>query len=164
MVATRCLRTDEAFRAIDLSIILLLAGTIPLGLAMQRTGLAQVLVEAVVGLTGRSSPTLILSAFYALTIVLTALLSNSATAVLLTPIAIGMAGSLGVDPKPFLVAVAFAASADFATPIGYQTNTIVFGPGGYRFSDYLKIGLPLEVLMWLLASLLIPVFWPLRLG
>jgi len=164
MVVLRCLRIDEAINAIDLSVLFLLIGTIPLGLAMERTGLAQLLVDTALEVMGRASPTLLLSAFYGLTIVMTALLSNSATAVLLTPIAIGLGATLGVDPKPFLVAVAFGASADFATPIGYQTNTIVFGPGGYRFSDYLKIGLPLELIMWGLASVLIPVFWPFRPG
>lgn len=160
MVLTRCLRIDEAIRAIDLSILFLLVGTIPLGLAMQRTGLAQRIVDGTLALTGTSSPRLIISAFYLLTVVLTALLSNSATAVLLTPIALSLSAGLGIDAKPLLVAVAFGASADFATPIGYQTNTIVFGPGGYQFRDYLKIGLPLEVIMWVLASILIPVFWP----
>jgi di/tricarboxylate transporter len=164
MVLTRCLRIDEAIRAIDLSILFLLVGTIPLGLAMQRTGLAERIVDATLALTGTASPRLIISAFYLLTVVLTALLSNSATAVLLTPIALSLSAGLGIDPKPLLVAVAFGASADFATPIGYQTNTIVFGPGGYQFRDYLKIGLPLEVIMWALASILIPVFWPLRPG
>jgi di/tricarboxylate transporter len=164
MVLTRCLRVDEAIRAIDLSVLFLLIGTIPLGLAMQRTGLAHEIVDATLAITGESSPALLVSAFYVLTVVMTALLSNSATAVLLTPIALGLASSLGVDAKPFLIAVAFGASADFSTPIGYQTNTIVFGPGGYRFSDYLKIGLPLEFLMWALASVLIPIFWPFRPG
>lgn len=160
MVILRCLRLDEALRSMDLSILLLLAGTIPLGAAMQQTGMAERIVDFFLAVLGEGSPVLLVSAFYLLTIVLTALLSNSATAVLLTPIAIGLGQQLGVDPKPFLVAVAFAASADFATPIGYQTNTIVFGPGGYRFSDYLKVGIPMEILMWILATILIPIFWP----
>jgi di/tricarboxylate transporter len=88
-------------------------------------------------------------------------LSNNATAILLLPIAISAAQGLGVDPKPFIIAVCFGASACFATPIGYQTNLLVYGPGGYRFSDYLKLGMPLNLLVWVMGSLFIPLIWPL---
>ena len=92
---------------------------------------------------------------------MTEVLSNNAVAILMTPIAIGLAQQLGVDPRPFVVAVMFAASASFATPIGYQTNTFVYGAGGYRFMDFVRIGVPLNILMWITATLVIPLFWPL---
>ena len=104
---------------------------------------------------------MILSITYLLTMILTEFLSNNATAILLTPIAIGLAHGLGVDPRPFVVAVMLAASNAFATPIGYQTNTFVYNAGGYKFTDFVKIGLPLNIITWLAASFLIPFFFPL---
>jgi di/tricarboxylate transporter len=119
------------------------------------------MVDGLVAALGHASPVIFLSVFYLLTNLLTQLLSNNAVAVLLVPIALNLSVTLGVDPKPLLMAVAFAASASFMTPMGYQTNAIVMGPGGYTVRDYLRIGVPLSLIMWLLASLLIPVIWPL---
>ena len=161
MMLTRCVRVDEAVRALDLSILMLLAGTIPLGVAMLKTGLAQQIVHGAMGLIGESRPWVLLSALYLLTAILSAFLSNNAAAVILAPIAIDMAAVLGVDPRPLLMAVAFGASASFATPIGYQTNAIVMGPGGYTFGDFLRLGIPLTIIMWIAATILIPIFWPL---
>lgn len=106
-------------------------------------------------------PWVLVGACYLMTSILTEVLSNNATAVLLVPIVLGIAERLGIEPKPLLVAVAFGASASFATPIGYQTNTLVMGPGGYRVTDYLRIGLPLNLGLALVATLVIPFFWPL---
>ncbi len=161
MVATRCLRVDEALRALNASTLMLLVGTIPLGLAMERTGLAHVLVQALIAALGDLHPVFLLSGFYLFTTLLTELLSNNAVAVLLTPIALTLAQEMAISPTPLLMAVAYGASACFLTPIGYQTNAIVMGPGGYTFTDYLRLGVPLTLICWLAASLLIPVLWPL---
>ena len=161
MVATRCLRADEAMSSLDGATLLLLAGTIPMGIAMQKTGLAQLLVDQLVSLAGQVSPVVMLSLFYLFTSLLTQLISNNAVAVLLTPIALSLATTLQVNPQPLLMTIAFGASASFMTPMGYQTNAIVRGPGGYTFGDYLRIGIPLTVIMWALATVLIPIFWPL---
>jgi di/tricarboxylate transporter len=111
-------------------------------------------------LMGDLGPTAVLGAFFFLAFALTGFMSNTATAALLVPLAITFARTLEVDPKPFLMALAFAASAAFYTPIGYQTNLLVYGPGGYRFTDFVKVGGPLNIVVWILATLLIPVLFP----
>lgn len=161
MIATRCLDVRDVVRAIDSEVILLLAGTIPLGLAISRLGLADEAADLLIKVVGNSNPWLLVGAVYLMTSVTTELLSNNATAVLLTPVVLVVAAKLGVDPKPLLIAVAFGASASFSTPIGYQTNTLVLGPGGYRFTDYLRIGVPLNLILAIAATVLIPLFWPL---
>jgi di/tricarboxylate transporter len=160
MIVMRCIRVDEAVRSLDLSTLLLLAGTIPLGIAMFNTGLAPRIVDLVIGMIGNNHPVLLISAIYLITAILTSFLSNSAAAVLFTPLAINLASSMGIEPQPLLMAVAFGASACFATPIGYQTNVIVMGPGGYTWGDYLRLGIPLTIIMWIAATILIPLFWP----
>lgn len=160
MLLTGCLTLPHAGRALDPQVLLLLAGMIPLGVAMETTGLALLISQFVVDVASPLGPVLMIAAFYLLTSAFTEVLSNNATAVLLTPIALGVAATTGIDPKPLLIAVTFGASASFATPIGYQTNTMVMGPGGYRVSDYLRVGLPLDIIMLTVASLLIPVFFP----
>jgi di/tricarboxylate transporter len=161
MIITRCLRPEEAMSALNSPTLFLLVGTIPLGLAMESTGLAATVVQGVLTVTGGADPRIFLSIFYLLTSVLTELISNNAVAVLLTPIAVQLAVTLGIDPKPLLMAIAFGASASFMTPMGYQTNAIVMGPGGYTFKDYLKFGIPLNLLMWIAATIFIPILWPL---
>lgn len=160
MFLTRCLHARQAVRAVEPEVLLLLAGTIPLGLAMNRTGIATEVASWLVGIGGTYGPNALIAGLYVFTSVLTAMLSNNASSVLLAPIALGMASELTIDPKPLLMAIAFGASASFATPIGYQTNTLVMGPGGYRFSDYLRLGLPMNIVLAIAASFLIPLFWP----
>jgi di/tricarboxylate transporter len=162
MVITGCLKPEEVYRAVDWKVILMLAGLLPLGTAIETTGAARLLSDFVVAVFGYFGPWALLAALYLCTSIFTEVMSNAATAVLLAPIAIGAAASLGVDSRPFLVAVAFAASSSFMTPVGYQTNTLIYGPGAYRFSDFVRVGTPLNVLFWILATLLIPQFWPFR--
>ncbi|MFV1995635.1 MAG: SLC13 family permease [Verrucomicrobiales bacterium] len=160
MIVSRCLSSKQAYLAVQWDIIFLIFGMLALGLAMQESGAARLMVDGVTGIFGTSSPYVLLAVVYLLCSTLTELISNNAVAALLTPIVIGIAASLDVDARPFIVAMMFGCSASFATPIGYQTNTYVYGAGGYRFSDFPKVGLPLNFILWLVATLLIPVFWP----
>jgi di/tricarboxylate transporter len=160
LVLARCLRLDEAYSAIDWQVIFLLGGILPLGLALERTGGADLIAGLLVDGVGGLGPVAILSALFLVTTLLTAFMSNNATAALLVPIAVTTAAGIGIDPRPLVITIAFGASASFMTPVGYQTNLLVYGPGSYRFSDYLKVGVPLTLVFWLLATLLIPVFWP----
>ena len=161
VVALRCLDPDDAYGAIQWNILMLIFGMLSLGVAMEKTGAARLVVESVAALMGGFGPVAVLSGLYLLTSALTEVMSNNAAAILLTPLAIGLATELGVDPRPFVVAVMFAASASFATPIGYQTNTFVYNIGGYRFTDFVRIGVPLNILLWIVATLVSPLFWPL---
>jgi di/tricarboxylate transporter len=161
MILSGCLSSSEAYRSVNWSVLILIGGTIALGLAMEKTGAALFLAQEIVGAVGAFGPVAVLSSIYLVSVLLTAVVSNNAAAVLMVPIAISTAAGLDVDPRPFIMAVAFGASASFATPIGYQTNLLVFAPGGYRYSDFLKVGIPLNVLLWILATFLIPLFWPL---
>jgi len=135
-------------------------GMLAVGLAMQESGLAELAANGIVGALGQNNPQLLLCAIYLLAAVMTEIISNNAVAALLTPLAIAVAVSMGVDARPFVVAIMFGSSASFSTPIGYQTNTFVYGAGGYRFGDFFKAGFPLALVMWLLASFLIPIIWP----
>jgi len=160
LVMTRCLTLEEAYAAIDWRVIFLLAGVLPLGMAIEKSGAAQWLGQSTLGLAGAWGPTVVLAVLYLLTAVLTEFLSNNATAVLMAPIAISAATSIGVDAKPLLMAVCFAASTSFATPVGYQTNTMVLHPGGYRYADFMRVGIPLNLIFWALAVCFIPRYWP----
>lgn len=160
MVVTRCLSIEEAYKAIDWKVIFLLGGILPLGMALQQTGTASLLANSIMQPLVKLGPIYILAAFYLITAIMTETMSNNAAAILLAPIALSIAMILGVSPRPFLIAITFAASTSFATPIGYQTNTMIYAPGGYRFLDFTKVGVPLNILFWITAVLLIPLLWP----
>jgi di/tricarboxylate transporter len=160
MIITGCLQMRDAYRALQGDVLLLIAGTIALGTAMQKTGASQLYAEAFLSVFTDFSPIIILGAIVLLTSICTQLLSNNATAVLLLPIAISTAIGIGVDPKPFIIGVCFGASACFATPMGYQTNLMVYGPGGYSFVDYMKLGIPLNIFVVVASTLCIPLIWP----
>lgn len=160
LVSIRCLSIKDAYESIDWSIILLIAGTLPLGIAMEKSGLASQLAEVLIHLAGSLGPWSILSLMILITILLTAVMSNAATVVLLAPIAYNTAVTLAVSPKPFFMGVALAASICFISPIGHQSNALVMGPGGYKFIDYTRAGAGLNLLCWGLASLLTPLLFP----
>ncbi|MCB1134457.1 MAG: anion permease, partial [Verrucomicrobiae bacterium] len=143
------------------NILFLIYGMLGIGLAMEKSGGAELLAGWVVDAMRQYGPVPILAATYLLASLLTEMVTNNAVAILLTPVVISIAASLEVDPRPFIVAVMFGASASFITPIGYQTNTYVYGAGGYRFIDFTRVGAPLNLILWVIATLLIPVFWPL---
>jgi len=161
VLLTRCIDADEAFSFIDGRLLALIFGMLIVGAGLEASGAVGLLVGAVAPGMGQLPPWLIILAVYSLTSFLTEVVTNNAVAVILTPVVIGLAQTLGIDARPLVVAVMMAASASFATPIGYQTNTLVYGPGGYRFTDFLVVGIPLNVVMALVASLTIPWFWPL---
>ncbi|MGI9367839.1 MAG: SLC13 family permease [Ruegeria sp.] len=161
VLVTRCIDADEAFSFVEGRLLALIFAMLAIGAALQSSGAVELIVNAVAPSLGNLPPFLIVWAIYLLTSVLTELVSNNAVAVVVTPIAIGLAQAVGVDPRPLVVAVMVAASASFATPIGYQTNMLVYGPGGYRFTDFMRVGIPLNLTVGLLASLLIPLIWPL---
>jgi len=145
LVLTRCLTLDEAYAAIDWKVIFLLAGVLPLGIAMERSGAARLIADGALGWAGELGPVALVAVFYLLTAVLTELMSTAV--------------QQGIDPRPLLMAVTFAASTSFSTPVGYQTNAMVYNPGGYRYADFLRAGVPLNVVFWILSTLLIPRIW-----
>ncbi len=160
VVIGKCLDLEEAYEAIEWRILFIIFGMLALGKAMESTGAAHLIAGGVTGAVGHFGPAATLSLMYLVATLLTELISNNAVAVLLTPIAFEIAATMGVDARPFCIAVMFGCSASFATPIGYQTNTYVFGAGGYRFADFPKVGAPLNFILWIAASILIPIFWP----
>jgi di/tricarboxylate transporter len=161
VVASGCLSSREAYRSVEWSLLVLIFGMLAIGGAMQTSGAAALIANQVADLASPLGPLGMLALIYLVTSVMTETMSNNAAVILITPIAYGLATSLGYDPRPFVVAVMFAGSASFATPIGYQTNTLVYQACGYRFMDFVRIGVPMNLLMWATAVLVIPLFWPL---
>ncbi|BBU57307.1 sodium:sulfate symporter [Mameliella alba] len=161
VLLTRCIDADEAFSFVEGQLLALIFAMLAIGAALEASGAVGLIVGVVAPLMAKLPAPLVIWAVYLLTSILTETVSNNAVAVVVTPIAIGLASAIGVDPRPLVVAVMVAASCSFATPIGYQTNTLVYGPGGYKFSDFFKVGLPLNLSVGVLSALLIPYFWPL---
>lgn len=160
LVLTSCLTPKEAYESIDWSIIVLIAGTLPLGLAMENSGTAELIAGAIISFVGPLGPWAVLGAIFFITSVFTEAMSHAAAAVLIAPIALSTALELSVSPKPFYMAVAIAASSCFMTPISHQSNALVMGPGSYRFNDYLRVGTPLNLLIWIVGTLTIPLMFP----
>jgi di/tricarboxylate transporter len=160
MVLTGCLTMDEAYRAIEWKAVFLIAGMIPLGIAMEVTGAASFVATWMVNALGVYGPTVIMGGLYLLTSLASQVMPNPAVAVLLAPVALNTATDLGVSPYPLVMTVAIAASAAFLSPVGHPANLLVMGPGGYRFSDYIKIGLPLTLVVLVVVILVMPIFWP----
>ena len=162
MVLTGCISGTKAYEAVQWKVLVLIAGTLALGNAMQSSGTAQWLAELIVDL----KPILGAQGLIVVTLIgaalLTEMISNAAVAAVLVPVALQIANQLDVSPIPFVMAVAFGASLSFLTPIGYQTNTLVYGAGGYRFGDFARVGAPLVIIIWAVAGFLIPILWPLN--
>src|SRR6056297_3183383 len=161
VLLTRCIDADEAFSFVEGQLLALIFAMLAIGAALEASGAVELIVGGMAPWMQVLPGPLLIWAVYLLTSLLTETVSNNAVAVVVTPIAISLATAIGVDPRPLVVAIMVAASCSFATPIGYQTNTLVYGPGGYKFSDFIKVGLPLNLSVGALASLLIPLFWPL---
>lgn len=161
VLLTRCIDAEEAFSFVDGRLLTMIFAMLAVGAGLQSSGAVELIVDAAAPGMAGLPPFVIVWAIYMLTSVLTELVSNNAVAVVVTPLAIGLAGALGLDPRGLIVAVMIAASASFATPIGYQTNMMVYGPGGYRFTDFMRVGIPLNLTTGLLASAAIPFIWPL---
>jgi di/tricarboxylate transporter len=161
ILITRCIDSDEALGFVDGRLMAMIFAMLAVGEGLDASGAVQLIVDAVEPYMEGLSPFMTILAIYLMGLILTEFLSNNAVAVIYTPIAIQLALQLGVDPRPFVVAVMFSSTLAFATPIGYQTNMMVYGPGGYKFLDFTRIGLPLNIITWLVVSALIPIIWPL---
>ena len=159
MILTRCLTMEEAYRAIEWKAVFLIAGMLPLGIAMEQTGAARFLAEGMVGLVGGLGSLAVMAGLSLLAALASQVMPNPAVAVLLAPIALSTASDLGISPYP-LMAVAVSASAAFLSPVGHSANVLVMGPGGYRFADYTKVGIPLTLVVLAVVLLVLPIFWP----
>lgn len=159
MIITGCLTMEEAYRSIEWKAIFLIAGMLPLGIAMEQSGAAQFLADGMIGLTGSFGPLAVMAGFFILAALSSQFMPNPAVAVLLAPIALSTAADLGISPYPLMMTVAVSASAAFLSPVGHSANILVMGPGGYRFSDYFRVGLPLTIVMLIIVLLIVPQIW-----
>jgi di/tricarboxylate transporter len=160
MVLTGVIRPAEVYESIDWPVIVLLGAMIPVGDALQDTGAAQLIAGSILMISGEVGPLGVLGAVLLMTMAITPVLNNAATVVIMAPIVISIAARMGVSPDPFLIAVAIGASSDFLTPFGHHNNTIIMGPGGYRFGDFWRVGLGLELVVIAVSLLVIPTVWP----
>jgi len=164
LLLLKVITPNEAYSSIHWQVIIVIAAFLPMGAAIQRTGLDMIISNSISSFVNLFPadilPYLLLALIYFITMILTEIASNAATAIIMTPITLSLAVNFGFDPKPFIFAVCYAASASFITPVGYQTNLMVFGPGGYRYSDYIKVGLPLGLILWIVSVIMIPMIWP----
>ena len=164
LLALKILTPQESYQSINWQVIILISALIPVGIVIQKTGtagwIAGLISSATESVPSEWQPRVLLALIYFITIFLTEISSNAATAIIMTPISIAVAQQMGFDPRAFVFAVAFAASASFITPVGYQTNLMVYGPGGYKFSDYIRVGFPLAFIFWIMAVFILPVLWP----
>ena len=155
---------NEAYQSIHWQVIVLIAALIPLGIVIQNTGTASLIGDSILDLVQKfsyaSQPYILLGLIYFITMILTEVSSNTATAIIMTPIVLSITTTVGIDPRPFIFSVCFASSASFSTPVGYQTNLMVYGSGGYKFSDFIKVGIPLSITFWITAIVVIPIIWP----
>ena len=161
VLVTGCIDADEAFSFIEGRLLALIFSMLTVGAALQQSGAIALIVGSISPALAAMPPAVVVLVIFAMTSTLTEIVSNNAVAVIMTPLAIGLGTALGLDPRPLVVAVMIAASCAFATPIGYQTNTLIYGPGGYRFTDFTRVGLPLNISMAVIVSLVIPLIWPL---
>jgi di/tricarboxylate transporter len=164
LLISRCLEPSEAYQSVHWPILAIIFGMLALGQAMTSTGASNLIAEGIANCVFTFAPInlqpiILLAVVYLITSAFTEFLSNNAAVALMIPIAISLAMNLGLDPRPFVIATCIAASASFATPIGYQTNTYVYGAGGYRFTDFTKIGLPLNIICFVVATIFIPMIW-----
>ncbi len=160
MVLTDCLTMEEAYRAIEWKAIFLIAGMLPLGVAMERTGAASFIADGMVELVGAWGPLAVTAGLFILAALASQVMPNPAVAVLLAPVALNTALDLDVSPYPLMMAVAVSASAAFLSPVGHSANVLIMGPGGYRFADYTRVGLPLTLVVLAVVLLVLPLFWP----
>jgi di/tricarboxylate transporter len=161
MVVTNCLTMEDAYRAIEWRAIFLIAGMLPLGTAMEQSGAATFLAEQTMALLGPFGPMAVIAGLYLVTAAGTMIIPTAALVVLMAPIVLSASADLGIAPQTAMMAVAMAASASFTSPISHPANILVMGPGGYRFADYLKLGLPLTAVVFVTVMVLLPIFWPL---
>jgi di/tricarboxylate transporter len=164
LMVFKVITPNEAYQSIHWQVIVLIAALIPLGTVIQSTGTAELIGTSITNIVNLGSvewrPYLLLGLVYLITMILTEVSSNAATAIIMTPIVVAVTTQMNFDPRPFIFSVCFAASASFITPVGYQTNLMVYGPGGYKFSDFIKVGLPLALTLWVMAVIFIPIIWP----